>query len=505
MSHVRPNITVLNDEQVARVHAYSLEILATTGVRVNSARARRILAQVTGSSADGERVRIPPDLVAWALKVAPATVDIYDRRGKLAFTLGGQKAETYFGVGVTNLYYQEPQTDRVTPFTREHMALSTRLGHALSSFDVISTIGIPQDVPPKLSDLVATLEMVANTTRPLVLLISDEAAFPTVLDLLETLVFSPSTSSGRGSSASSGEASGPGGLASRPFVVPYFNPITPLVINTGTSDKMFAAIERGLPIIYSNYGMAGATTPITPGGTLALLNAELLAGLALGQLIREGTPMILGNLPATFDMKTMVSYYGPETMLLNLACAEMMAYYGLPHAGTSGSGSGWGPDVLAAGMLWFNHLTSCIGKVGLAPFVGNNLDSMAFSPTTAVYADEVIRHARRFARGFSLDPAAVATDEIDLVGPGGSFLTADLTLRHYRATYLDSPIFPRFSLDAWQARGSSAAVDLLRQHTARLLAEMRPPDDHDELIDRGEAFIRGALTTAPRSAASDCA
>jgi len=499
MSHVRPNITVLNEEQTARVHAYSLEILATTGVRVDSARARRVLAQATGSSAADERVRIPPDLVAWALEVAPATVDIYDRRGKLAFTLGGQKAETYFGVGVTNLYYQESQTDRVTPFTREHMALSTRLGHALSSFDVISTIGIPQDVPPKLSDLVATLEMVANTTRPLVLLISDEAAFPTVLDLLERLVQSQACPEPVEGSKSCGD------LASRPFVVPYFNPITPLVINTGTSDKMFAAIERGLPIIYSNYGMAGATTPITPGGTLALLNAELLAGLALGQLIREGTPMILGNLPATFDMKTMVSYYGPETMLLNLACAEMMAYYGLPHAGTSGSGSGWGPDVLAAGMLWFNHLTSCIGKVGLAPFVGNNLDSMAFSPTTAVYADEVIRHARRFARGFSLDPAAVATDEIDLVGPGGSFLTADLTLRHYRATYLDSPIFPRFSLDAWQARGSSAAVDLLRQHTARLLAEMRPPDDHDELIDRGEAFIRGALTTAPRSAASDCA
>ena len=46
-----------------------------------------------------------------------------------------------------------------------------------------------------------------------------------------------------------------------------------------------------------------------PPGTLALLNAELLAGLALGQLIKEGTPMILGSLPAFFDMKGMGSFY----------------------------------------------------------------------------------------------------------------------------------------------------------------------------------------------------
>lgn len=75
-------------------------------------------------------------------------------------------------------------------------------------------------------------------------------------------------------------------------------------------------------------------------GALAVLNAELLAGLVLAQLIREGAPVILGSLPASFDMHTMMSYYGAETMLLNLACGEMMAHYGVPHCGTSGSGGG---------------------------------------------------------------------------------------------------------------------------------------------------------------------
>ena len=35
------------------------------------------------------------------------------------------------------------------------------------------------------------------------------------------------------------------------FVLPYFNPVTPLVMDTGTLLKMELAIERGLPFIFS--------------------------------------------------------------------------------------------------------------------------------------------------------------------------------------------------------------------------------------------------------------
>ena len=118
------------------------------------------------------------------------------------------------------------------------------------------------------------------------------------------------------------------------------------------------------------------------------MNAELLAGLALAQLARPGTPVILGSLPAYFDMRSMQDFYDPHSLLINLACAEMMAHYGLPHAGTSGSGIGWGADLAAAGLLWMNHLTSLLGRSGLAPFVGGNLGSKAFSPAMAVYSHE---------------------------------------------------------------------------------------------------------------------
>ena len=68
------------------------------------------------------------------------------------------------------------------------MGLMVRLGNSLQSYDAISTVGVIQDVSPEVSDLYATLEMIANTTKPLVLLISKEEVFAAVLDLLEEVM-----------------------------------------------------------------------------------------------------------------------------------------------------------------------------------------------------------------------------------------------------------------------------------------------------------------------------
>jgi len=467
ISRLQPEISVLNQEQIAKIHDASLHLLTTVGVRVDSPRARDIFAQAIGHAIDGDRVRIPRELVEQALASVPASVDIYDRRGEFAFRLG-EGEPTRFGIGVTALFYQDPETDLVTPFTRKHMEAMVRLGNALDSFDLVSTVGVVQDVDPGVSDLYATLEMIANTVKPLAVLVSDENRYADVLNLAAHLH---------------------GDLAERPFIIPYFNPITPLVMNEGTTDKMLQTIELGLPFMYSNYGMAGATTPITPAGTLALLNAELLAGLTFSQLVKPGAPIILGSLPAFFDMRGMGSFYDTHSYLVNLACAEMMAHYHLPHCGTSGSGKGWGAGLIAGGHQWMNHLTGVMGKVGLAPFVGDNFDSKTFSPALVVYANEVIAQARRLAQGFSLDDEQLALDEIAEIGPGGNFLISPLTFNHFRNAYYTSDIWPNLSLEDWQAKDRPQPGALLRNYTQEMLSSLRAPSDHAELLARGEAFI----------------
>jgi trimethylamine--corrinoid protein Co-methyltransferase len=464
---IRPRLTLLEQDHIAQVHEASLRILSSVGVQVNSEQGRQILADASGVTWEGDRARIPPELIKRALETAPSVVDVYDQRGEFGFSLG--TGEAHFGVGVTALEYQDPATDETVPFSRHHFRSVVRLSHALPSFDVVSTVGIIQDLSPDVADLYAVLEMTANTTKPLIILVSDEELFEDSVRLLEHLH---------------------GDVASRPFAIPYINPITPLVINVGTVRKMVVAIERDIPLIYSNYAMIGATTPITPAGTLALLNAELLAGLTLSQIIKEGAPVILGSLPASFDMRGMGTFYQPQGYLLSLACAEMMKHYGLPHCGTSGSGVGWGPGLVAAGHQWMNHLLACVSTMELVPFVGDILAAKAFSPVLVVYANDVIREARQLAAGFELDAASIGFGEIADIGTGGTYLESERTFELFRDAYQQSDVLPHLTLEAWRDRGRPRTEDVLRDYTCRLIRDLEGPADYEDVMARGESFIQ---------------
>ncbi|MGD8658786.1 MAG: trimethylamine methyltransferase family protein [Desulfobacterales bacterium] len=467
---IRPSIRILSNDQKDRIHSDALKILSSIGIRVESSRGREIFKKAIGSNAITDKiVRIPPEIIETALKSAPSKLDIYNREGQKCIHLPGKAR---FGLGVTTLYFQDPETDDLTPFNRKSLETCVRLGDTLASYDFVSTPGILQDVPPHTVDCYTTLEMIAHTTKPLVILVSEAEALPDVLELLEHLH---------------------GDLATKPFVIPLLTPISPLVIDAGTFDRMLVTIERRLPFIYVNYGMAGASTPITPYGSLTMLIAEILAGVTMSQLIHEGAPLFAGCLNAFMDMKTMVNFYDPESYLLNLACSEMMAFYQIPHYGNSGNAVGWGGDLIAAGHQWMNHVLACLGTTGMAVFVGTVLGSKVFSPKLAVYANEVIEQARWITKGIEMDDHFSLMREIEAAGPAGNFLSSDLTLKNFRKAYFESAIFPRLTMEDWQSLGCPKAEAYLSRYTKTLIEDFTPNDESFAIIDKGEAFINRNL------------
>ncbi len=67
------------------------------------------------------------------------------------------------------------------------MQHSTKLGDLLENYDMVSSLGIPSDVAAHKSDLYSTLDMYANTSKPLVLLISEGKNINDVFELLSFL------------------------------------------------------------------------------------------------------------------------------------------------------------------------------------------------------------------------------------------------------------------------------------------------------------------------------
>lgn len=472
--NVRPGLQLLSPEQMNEVHQYSISILEDTGIQVESKTALKIFEKSDSVKIRNGVVHIQGELINHAITQAPSNIEVFNKKGDLAFQLGKKQSDaTHFGIGATNTWFQDIESNSIESFTRRHMQHSTKLGDLLNNYDMVSTIGIPSDVSADKSDLYSTLDMYANTTKPLILLILGEEKIRDVFELLSFLH---------------------GDISDKPFCIPYVNPITPLVINKDTTDKIIASIDLNLPFMYSNYSMYGGTSPATEGGSLVLLNAELLAGLVFSQLVKEGSKIILGSLPAAFNMTTLGSCYTPASYLLNLACAEMMNFYEIPHCGTSGSNNGRGADLISSGNLWLNHLTSCIGKIGCAPFVGGNFDSLVFSPTTVVLSNQIIGEARKFASGFNLNDKAVNLQEIKNIGHGGNYFTSEQTLDSLNELNTKHSIWPSLSLDAWKDQNMPSAEKTLIEDTRELYdSAKKAAENNIDIIKKGGDFIIKSL------------
>jgi len=70
---------------------------------------------------------------------------------------------------------------------------------------------------------------------------------------------------------------------------------------------------------------------------MAQINAEVLAGITLGQLVNKGTPVLYGSVPVMARMDTLGDSYGAvETSQYNIDCVQMARFYKIPNYSTSG-------------------------------------------------------------------------------------------------------------------------------------------------------------------------
>jgi len=468
MSSVQPRIQFLSEEQKKLFYEKALWVLETVGVKVECPEMVREFADQPGVRCEGDVVKLPGKLVEQALETAPRQVDIYNRHGEQAFSLGPEfNHHTRFSIGSPTLNYQHPETRDIEEWKRCHTGLIAGLANSLDTFDAIATPGTIHDYGPKQADYFSTLELLANTHKPIILLVSKDNAFPGVLGFIENLFYH---------------------LREKPFVIPYVNNITPLVLNKGTTNKMKTAYSYGLPVIFNNFGMAGASTPITPAGCMTLTIAELLMGITCSQLIQPGAKIIAGSLSNSFNMSTMNAFYSPSSLVVSHSVAEMMDYFAIPHSGTSGNSLGWEGDLIEAGIKWMNYLPSIMGKVGLCPFAGPVFQATTLSATSIVLAAEVIREARKYARGFELEDNFLL-DEIREVGQGGSFLGTQSTFERFRGYQPESDIWPNLTLESWKNAGMPTSTCILREKTLRLLNHPVLPADCKEILEKGEKYI----------------
>ena len=467
-----PQFRVLSDEQIIRLYQATLECLQRTGVNVLNEEARQLLSRA-GAQVDDVRVRIPPHIVQDAIAANPRSFTLWGRDGTHPMQVVPDRV--YFGPGPTCTYFVDPATGERRVTRRGDPGLTALVCDALDNIDYVMSLGLIDDVTPKLAPVYEFAEMITNTVKPVL----PWAYTPqNVADIYEIAL----------AVAGSQEA-----LRRRPFLALFATYQSPLVQTDSDLANAFWAAERGIPVIFLGGGVAGATGPVTGAGSLVVTLAGALSNLAILQLKVRGSSVCIGGVPQATDLRTCLPAYGsPEMSLYSAALSDICRYLGLPLMGTAGASEAKVLDLQAAIESTFQVVLSGLSGATLVHDVGFLDCANTGSLEMLVMNDEIIAMTRRMMRGIEVSDDTLMLDLIDAVGPGGEFLSATETARRCRAEIWHPTLMDRQNWVNWVESGTQTMHDRIRARLQKILATHRPPPLSGDAAEKIQAVLEAA-------------
>jgi trimethylamine---corrinoid protein Co-methyltransferase len=451
-NHTGLSISKLTEDECERLHEASLEILGRTGVRLYEQEALDLLKDAGVPVRDGNRVRLPRSLVEDALASAPKGVRLHDREGELAMSLEG--ARSYFGPGCDCLYVIDRHSGERRKARLQDVANGMTVCDALENVDFVMSMFLPSDVNSSIADRYQMQAMLRNTTKPMVFVTHSYAGWVDTIEMAEVAV------------------GGPEALRQRPFVAWYINSTTSLRHNKDSLQKLLYAAKKGLPTLYIGGTSAGLTAPVTVAANLALRNAGSLVGVVISQLVREGTPIIVaGSMGGGLDMRSMVLPYGEPQPIGGM---EALAhYYCLPMLSTAGASNAKLVDQQAAVEPSLTLMVDALCGGHLVHNMGYLESAMAGSLAQLVICNEIVDWIKAFTEPVAITDETLALDLIDEIGPDGSFLETEHTLRHYRERWYPN-VIERWDYDQWHRSGQSTLAERATEEVDELLESHEP-------------------------------
>jgi len=268
-------------------------------------------------------------------------------------------------------------------------------------------------------------------------------------------------------------------LQAKPFFASSCEPVSPLVQGKDAIERSLLCAEKGIPNKVFSIPIAGATSPATFPGTLAIGIAEWLSQLVIVQLKKPGAPLIFGSIPTIMDMKiAMMSYGAPELSFLVAALTEIAHYYKLPMYGTAGVIDTDVIGVQTGVEITYQILLTALSGADLVHDVGLSYHGKMVSPELIVLADEVIDMVKVAMGGLEINDETLPLDLIERVGPGGDYLSESHTLKHFRKFWVPT-IFDRSFV---RGEGTKNCEELLNEKTLEILKTHKPKPLPEDLV-----------------------
>lgn len=454
-----PNLRleILSKEDVEAIHEASLKILEEVGVQVPNDDVVNALKNM-GCEVDWRAsiVKIPENVVVEMVEKASKSFTIYSRSSR-SVTFGDGKFKVLSSGGMMNVV--NPLTGERRAATLKDVVNAVKLGDILENIDIVGSLFVPQDVPMQLADVYMYATLIKYTLKPFFAWIYSVQSAEYVLKMWTIIT---------------GEEPG-----RRPLSLGFFEPISPLKFSSHSLPILKLFAKHKVPVCFAPMVMASATGPATLAGTLALENAEILAGIVIAEVLGPGTPILYGGIPHILDQRTgNISFGSPEQGLMAVAMVRIGRYYGLPvhvNVGLTDSKSvdfqsgAEKATTMTLGAFAGAELSGHQGIIGAD--IGGSLEQL-------VADDEVAGYVKRLLKGFKVEDETIALDVIRRVGVGGNFLPQRHTIMHIRSEFWFPKIFDRLNWEIWKSKDAPAKLEEISETVNRILSrhEVEPLD-----------------------------
>ena len=472
MGRLTEPLRFLNSIEMETIHQAALQILDDVGMWIESEEALHYLEDF-GCRVDWDRYR-----VRFPASLAQAAVDsmrrAYANPESIPQRMSVRYSQIYFSTRphrvhpdfTTNtggfcvfIYDLEGQR---RPATMADVRASIRLADALEN---VNFMGLPvsaQEIPAVMRPVVMAAELVKSTKKLGGVETFDRLDVDFITRIAEIAAGSPEA------------------LRRDPILVGYAEARSPLCLDRNMADILIEYVKKGLPQSLDTMPNGGMTAPITTAGVLALGLAETLAGLILGYAVDPEAIMSIDICASKADMSSgLYSYASPERMPLLAAAVQVInEYYGCPSGTHGGKTDACYPGIQAGMEKIMSMLFPLLaGSVGIGT-MGHLENAVTFSPQQLVIDNEIAGSVRHMLKGFEVNPETLALDIIKEIGPQGTFIGHEHTLRFLREEVFPSKMFNRLNWSnaakqpeqGLEAKARQIAADLMQRETAPLLS-----------------------------------
>ena len=434
-------LRVLNEDQLDRLHENTVQVLETVGVELESEKAVDLFGS-KGAKVDGHRVFIPRKMLEEAIESAPESFKMWGRDEEKSIIVGGDQPRPLVEPSNGPVFAHDMERGRRKGNMKDLVDFF-KLAQASSICDIAGAIPVePAELPGDERLNRVYYEMIKHSDKPLRFVVGEEAEVLRSFEMLEIAMGKP------------------GFLKDHTSVIVSINPLSPMAYDKTPLETMMTYAEHNQAVTLLSCALAGISAPISIAGAAAMINAEMLAGLTLLQLVNPGAPYVHAPASAMPNLQTGQYITGsPQSNLINNAVLQIaIERYKIPTHTMAGMTDAKVADAQSGYETMQSFMQCMLGGAHIINESLGVLDSiMVNSFEKFVMDEEMISRVVSMMQGVPAEEEDFMLDVMQAVGPRGTYLTHPSTFKQFRNAWRPT-VSCWDDYNKWEKGGSQDAL-----------------------------------------------